>query len=67
VTFASGILSFQVNSGKGGKFQVQYSTDLASSLWHDLGEPTAATGETLVISDSIASSQHRFYRVAEVE
>lgn len=47
-------------------YQLQYTTDLKSGLWTDIGGPVAATGATLTGTDSTSPDEQRFYRVMVV-
>jgi subtilase family serine protease len=46
----------------GISYQVQYSSDLTTPNWINIGSPITASGPVTTLSDSFASSQ-RFYRV----
>ncbi len=49
----------------GFSYQVQYTTDLTTTNWINLGSPITASGSTATISDNFADSQ-RFYRVLQL-
>lgn len=44
-------------------YQVEYRSDLANSSWTPLGQPVAGTGQTVAITDSVAGTSRRFYRL----
>lgn len=47
----------------GVTYQVQYSADLGSSTWADLGDPVTATDDVATVSDTLDSDPARFYRI----
>ncbi|MGA2662936.1 MAG: hypothetical protein ABSH34_36110 [Verrucomicrobiota bacterium] len=47
----------------GGTYQLQYTSDLSSGNWTDLGNAVTATGSTLTATDSVTNGARRFYRV----
>ncbi len=47
----------------GGKYQLQYGSDPASSTWTNLGSPMTATGATLSFNDPVINAPQRYYRV----
>jgi hypothetical protein len=42
---------------------LQYTSDLSSGNWTDLGNAVTATGSTLTATDSVTNGARRFYRV----
>ena len=51
-----------------GTYQVQYSTNLSSSNWFDLGAAVSGSGAIICTNDSILSGQTlRFYRVISLQ
>jgi len=44
-------------------YQLQYSSDLSSSNWTNLGSAVTATGATFSTTDSITNAPQRFYRL----
>jgi uncharacterized repeat protein (TIGR03803 family) len=51
-------------SAPGARYQLQYTSDLVSGNWNNIGTVLTATGTTLSATDSIAGGPARFYRVA---
>lgn len=47
----------------GPSYQVQYTTDLASTNWLNLGDAVAGTTNTMSTSDTTGYDANRFYRV----
>jgi uncharacterized repeat protein (TIGR03803 family) len=47
----------------GSTYQAQYSSDLNSHSWVNLGGPLLATGATLAVTDTNVTGGQRFYRV----
>ncbi|HEV7927130.1 MAG TPA: choice-of-anchor tandem repeat GloVer-containing protein [Verrucomicrobiae bacterium] len=47
----------------GGRYQLQYNSELTSSNWINLNSPVTATGATLSTTDSITNAPQRFYRL----
>jgi uncharacterized repeat protein (TIGR03803 family) len=66
VTVTNGTLNLTWTSEPGGSYQVQYSTDLTSGPWINLGEPLNATGPMLSAADSITNATARFYRLVRL-
>jgi uncharacterized repeat protein (TIGR03803 family) len=50
----------------GGTYQLQYTSDLSSGNWINLGSPFIATGATLSTADSVTNAPQRFYRLVLV-
>ena len=63
VVFTNGALTMTWSTEAGGRYQLQYNTDLSSSSWVNLGSATTATGATLSTTDSVTNAPRRFYRV----
>jgi len=64
VTLANGTLNLTWSTEAGGKYQLQYNSDLSSSNWTNLDSPVTATGATLSTTDSVTNGPQRFYRLA---
>ncbi len=60
----NGALSVTWSVETGGTYQLQFTSDLSSSAWNNLGPPTLATNSSLTASDSFTNSPQRFYRLA---
>jgi uncharacterized repeat protein (TIGR03803 family) len=58
-----GALAFAWSAVAGQSYQLQYSTNLISSNWINLGDAITATNGTMSASDAIGSDLQRFYRV----
>jgi hypothetical protein len=58
----AGTFTFTWSAVSGQNYQVQYSTNLVSTNWLNLGGSVNATNATMFSSDPIEDSQ-RFYRV----
>jgi len=56
-------VEIQWNSAAGVEYQVQWSTDIASGMWYDLGSSVSGTVNSLSVFDSTRNAQRRFYRV----
>jgi hypothetical protein len=63
-SFRNGNFSFSCPTVSNLNYQVQYTTNLTSTNWVNLGGALTATGANLSISDGDPSSKQRFYRVA---
>jgi len=55
--------SFTWSSVPGANYEVQFTTNLASTDWGVFGLPITATNTTLTASDIISTNRQRFYRV----
>jgi uncharacterized repeat protein (TIGR03803 family) len=64
VTLKNSTLSLTWSTEAGGKYQLQYNSDLSSTNWASLGNAVIATGSTLDITDSVTNGPQRFYRLA---
>ncbi len=64
VTLANGAVTLAWTALPGLAYQVQYTTNLAGSLWNNIGSAiTATTNTTLNLSDVQPPDHQRFYRV----
>ncbi len=52
--------------GAFGNFQFQFSTDLTQTIWQDIGQPVAADGTSLQLTDASPAGTQRFYRLKQV-
>ena len=59
----NGAVRFDWSAATAQKYQVQYSMDLATSNWLNLGTPLTATSSVASASDSVGSIPQKFYRV----
>jgi len=55
-----------VNTAPGQTVQLQYSSDLTSTTWINLGDPITATSGTISATDTPEPDQRRFYRAIVV-
>jgi len=55
---------FTWNTATNQVYQIQYTTDLVSSNWHNLGAPITATNNSAAATDTVAPGSQRFYRVS---
>jgi uncharacterized repeat protein (TIGR03803 family) len=63
LTLANSTLSLTWSTEVGGRYQLQYKSDLSSSHWTNLYSAVTATGATLSATDSLTNGPQRFYRV----
>jgi len=63
MNLTNGTLSLTWSTEAGGRYQLQYNSDLGSSNWTNLGTNVTAAGATLNATDSITNAPRRFYRV----
>ena len=63
---ANGAINLTWNTMAGLAYQLQYTTNVASANWINLGGPTNATVGTMSASDVIGPGSMRYYRVALV-
>ncbi len=63
VSLTNGTLGLTWSTEVGGTYQLQYTSDLSSSNWTNLGSAATATGATLSATDSVTNGPPRFYRV----
>ena len=59
----SGSISLTWSAMSGVTYQLQYTTNLSTLVWTNLGPPTTATGGSISTSDVTTSNPQRFYRV----
>jgi uncharacterized repeat protein (TIGR03803 family) len=62
-TLTHGTLSLTWTTEPGGMYQLQYNSDLNSSIWNNLGSALTATGATLSTNETVTNGPPRFYRV----
>ncbi len=55
-----------VNAAPGQRVQLQYSSDLSSATWSNLGNPITATSGLISATDTPSVGQPRFYRALVV-
>ena len=58
-------VTFAWQSTTGVSYQVQYTTDLTSSNWLNLGAPIMATNSVTTGSDNLGPDPQRFYRIIQ--
>jgi hypothetical protein len=58
-----GQIAFSWGAIAGMRYQVQYTTNLPSGTWQNLGVAFAATNTTVSASDIVGPDTKRFYRV----
>ncbi|MGZ4973772.1 MAG: immunoglobulin domain-containing protein, partial [Limisphaerales bacterium] len=58
-----GSVVFQCSSTSGNAYQVQFTDDLQSQNWTNLGDPIIADSDSITINDVSPSQAQRFYRV----
>jgi hypothetical protein len=65
---AAGGFQLVLNTVTGLVYQVQYTTNLLSAAWMNLGSPTTANASTMTITDTnaVLSSPQRYYRLLVV-
>jgi uncharacterized repeat protein (TIGR03803 family) len=63
MTLTSGIVSLTWTTEIGVKYQLQYSSEVNSANWANVGNPITATSSTLSATDSVANDPRRFYRI----
>lgn len=56
-------VTFQFNSSAASTYQVQYTDDLNSQQWINLGNSIIAEGPSITINDVAPAQQQRFYRI----
>jgi hypothetical protein len=61
LTKSSVTLTWTASAGR--KYQLEYSSDLSSTNWQNLGDIVTATSGTMSDSDSLGTDRQRFYRV----
>jgi hypothetical protein len=63
ITQTTGLVTLSWSATTGLVFQLQYSSDLSSSNWSNLGSTITATNDTASSSDTNAAEPQRFYRL----
>ncbi len=58
-----GSVAFQCSSTSGNSYRVQFTNDLLSQNWTNLGDPIVADSDSITINDVSPSQAQRFYRV----
>ena len=66
VTAANDRMELMVNTAPGQTVQVQYTSDLASASWTNLGNPVKPPSGTISATDTPDPGQPRFYRALVV-
>jgi hypothetical protein len=66
IALTDGTVTLSVNTTPGFSYQLQFSNDLTSGSWTDIGTMTPATGATLDLMDTPGSETRRFYRALRV-
>jgi D-alanyl-D-alanine carboxypeptidase len=56
-------VTFQCSAISGNKYQVQYTDEIASPTWINLGGPVVADGDSITVNDVAPGTTQRFYRV----
>jgi uncharacterized repeat protein (TIGR03803 family) len=63
MTLTGNALNLNWSAEAGGSYQLQYSTDLISGNWNNLGNIVTTTGSTISATDSVTNGPQRFYRL----
>ncbi|MDB6040447.1 MAG: hypothetical protein JWM99_4288, partial [Verrucomicrobiales bacterium] len=63
VTATDGSIRLILNVPNGLGYQLQYTTDLNSIAWTNLGDPGIGGADPVTISDLIGSTEQRYYRI----
>ncbi len=63
VTQTGGMFSFTWSAALQGNYQVQYTLDLSSGAWTNLGGAVTATNTIMGASDTFSPTGQKFYRV----
>jgi hypothetical protein len=63
VTLTNSMLGLTWSTETGGRYQLQYNSDLSSTNWTNLGSAVTATGATLNTTDSLTKDPQRFHRL----
>jgi hypothetical protein len=64
VVWSQNSVSFSFDTLPDIGYQLQYTTDLASNVWTNLGDSYVGSGGPVTAVDASATDPHRFYRVA---
>ena len=59
-------MSLTSSTEAGGRYQLQYNSDLGSSNWTSLSNSVTAAGATLNATDSVTHALQRFYRAGRL-
>jgi len=65
--YIAGAVEYYFMSTPGALHQVQYSTNLLTTNWHNLGNAVQGDGGEKAVFDSMRGVQERFYRVISYE
>jgi hypothetical protein len=60
---SSGLITFTWSATAGRAYQLQYTSDLNPTNWHNLGDAITATNGNMSANDILGSDRHRFYRL----
>lgn len=63
ISVSNGVPTFTWLSQSNLSYQVQYTTNLATPVWMNLGSPITATNNSTSVTDAAATDLSRFYRV----
>ena len=63
ITLANGAVTVTWSAAPGASYQIEFTTDLISGTWSNLGSVLTTTGATLSATDSVTNGPVRFYRV----
>ena len=63
ITQSNGAITLTWSAVSGQKYQLQYSSDLSSMNWVNLGDVITATNSIVGLTDVIGADSKRFYRV----
>ena len=63
VVLTNGTLNLTWSTEPGGRYQLQYNSDLSPNTWTNLGSVVTAVGAMLRAEDSVANTPQRFYRI----
>ncbi len=66
VMLTNSTLNMAWSTEAGGKYQLQFSSDLSSSNWTNLNPILTAAGATLSTTDPVANGPRRFYRLVRM-
>jgi hypothetical protein len=62
-SFANGQFNLTWSTASNLTYQLQYSSDLSTTNWINLGNPISATNDSVTISDVPGTDSQRFYRI----
>jgi hypothetical protein len=63
VTESNGLITVTWSASAGRAYQLQYTSDLNPTEWHNLGNTSIATNRTMSASDTLGPDRQRFYRL----